>query len=100
MGTADLHPVPVRMPVRKLPHLLRSMHPGMRTVRMSETRRTRTGYRYGVVTADEIVRQAGGDFTLLCQEEGCWLIVQGGQQAMAEHQRVVHGTYPKLRPIR
>lgn len=54
MGTADPHPVPVRMPVRKLPHLLRSLHPGMRTVRMSKKEGvTRTGYRYGQTTDDD-----------------------------------------------
>lgn len=91
MGTADLHQVPVRMPMRKLPHLLRSLHPGLREVRMSqEYGVTRTGYRYGNLTVEQIVREARGAFTQQCQHDGCWLIVQGGDQAMTDHIRTVH----------
>lgn len=57
---------------------------------MPETRRTRSGYEYGVESADEIVRRAGENLTLMCQRDGCWLIVQGGQQAMADHIKTVH----------
>lgn len=59
---------------------------------MSETQGgiTRTGYRYGVISADRIVSEASGHFTQTCPEQGCWLIVQGGDQAMADHRRTVH----------
>lgn len=51
---------------------------------------TRTGYRYGQTTVEKIVREAQGSFTQQCQREGCWLIVQGGDQAMRAHVKTVH----------
>jgi hypothetical protein len=51
---------------------------------------TRTGYRYGIVPVQELVDQASGHFTQACTEEGCWLVVQGGDRAMADHRRTVH----------
>jgi hypothetical protein len=63
---------------------------------MSESKQTRTGFRYGVIKSQELVDQAQGEFTRECPEEGCWLIIQGGNQAVAEHRRVIHGAQPNL----
>jgi len=52
---------------------------------------TRSGYRYGIVSAQELVERAGGYFVQQCPEKNCWLLVQGGDQAMAEHRKTVHG---------
>ena len=60
---------------------------------MSETQGgvTRTGYRYGIISADQLVKEARGHFTQTCPEKYCWMFIQGGDQAMTEHRRTVHG---------
>lgn len=92
MGTADLHPVQVRMLVQKLPHLLRCLYPDVREGLVSEDEGvTRTGYRFKKTTGEKIVREAQGEFVQQCWHEGCWLIVQGGDQAIRAHINTVHG---------
>jgi hypothetical protein len=57
---------------------------------VSEHRTTKSGYRYGVVSADEIVRRSGEHFSWSCGEKNCGAWIQGGPGALAEHRRVVH----------
>lgn len=54
-------------------------------------RTTRSGYRFQVVKADDIVKEADEHLTWGCGEKNCGVVVQGGRQALAEHRRVVHG---------
>lgn len=56
-----------------------------------EWRTTRSGYRYAVVKVDELVREAGEPFTWSCGMKNCGAHIQGGEAALAEHRRVVHG---------
>ena len=52
---------------------------------------TRSGYRYGIVPVDDLVREAGEYFTWSCGIPRCGAWIQGGAGALADHQRVVHG---------
>lgn len=58
---------------------------------MTESRRTRSGYTYRVVSVAEVETVGPGDwFVWTCQEPRCGVVVQGGHRALAEHIAVVH----------
>jgi hypothetical protein len=57
---------------------------------------TRSGYVFGIVSADDLLKEAGGpdEFTWSCGEKNCGAWIQGGRGALSEHRRVVHGIRP------
>lgn len=58
---------------------------------MGEWRTTRSGYRFEIVKADDLVAEAGDPFGWSCGEKNCGAHIQGGTAGLNAHRRTVHG---------